>query len=100
MWPPLLLLLLRHLPASGGQPEHRSLITIENEKAHELDIDPDEYLWETLPGRCCFMSGADDCDLCSVWSDPQNFCHTSRESCELCGMSLYCPAPPPLLNAD
>ena len=78
----------------------RELITIENEKAREEAIDPDEYLWETLPGRCCFMQYADDCDMCNVWSDPQNFCHSSKESCELCGMSLYCPAPPPLLNAD
>lgn len=78
----------------------RSLITIENEKAEDESVDPDEYLWETLPGRCCFLQDADDCDLCSVWSDPQNFCHTSQESCELCGMSLYCPAPPPLLNAN
>ena len=80
--------------------ERRELITIENEKSREDSIDPDEYLWETLPGRCCFAQDADDCDLCSVWSDPQNFCHSSSESCELCGMSLYCPAPPPLLNAD
>jgi hypothetical protein len=99
-----LLLLIRPPPCAADPtpPTHQSrgLITVENEKAREVDIDPDEYLWETLPGRCCFMQGADDCDLCSVWSDPQTFCHTSRESCELCGMSLYCPAPPPLLNAD
>lgn len=96
-WP---LLLMLHLWLPSRVACSRSLITIENEKAREIDIDPDEYLWETLPGRCCFDSFAEDCDLCSVWSDPQNFCHTSRESCELCGMALYCPAPPPLLNAD
>ena len=85
---------------SHSEQHGRGLITIENEKAREESIDPDEYLWETLPGRCCFMQYADDCDMCNVWSDPQNFCHSSQESCELCGMSLYCPAPPPLLNAD
>ena len=113
--------------------QRRSLISIEAEKSQEESIDPDEYLWETLPGRCCFLADEYDCDMCNVWSDPQNFCHTSKESCELCGesaasssvshvrsppqdnlleaatfrvrfdlsgMSLYCPAPPPLLNAD
>ena len=93
------LLLSRCASAMDGGPG-RSMITIENEKAEDDAIDPDEYLWETLPGRCCFMQNGDDCDMCNVWSDPQNFCHTSRESCELCGMSLYCPAPPPLLNAN
>lgn len=63
----------------------RSLISVEDEKSEESTVDPDEYLWESLPGRCCFMKDGDDCDLCNVWSDPQNFCHESKDSCELCG---------------
>merc|ERR1712216_544689 len=55
----------------------RSMVTIANEMMHEEDIDADEYLWETLPGRCCFQEMADDCDTCSVWSDPENYCHKS-----------------------
>ena len=92
--------LLLLLPPRARALSGRSLISMEDEKAEEQTIDPDEYLWETLPGRCCFMQNGDDCDLCNVWSDPQNFCHSSAESCETCGMSLYCPAPPPLLNAN
>ena len=63
----------------------RSLVTIADQMMHEEDIDADEYLWETLPGRCCFQELADDCDTCSVWSDPENFCHMSRDNCEHCG---------------
>ena len=68
----------------------RSLVTIADQMMHEEDIDADEYLWETLPGRCCFQELADDCDTCSVWSDPQNFCHMSSDNCEHCGAA---PAP-------
>ena len=57
----------------------------DNGGSRSEDVDPDEYLWETLPGRCCFMANADSCDTCNVWSGPENFCHTSRENCELCG---------------
>ena len=87
-------------PAAPSAPARRSMITIEKERAHDEDVDPDEYLWETLPGRCCFAAQAEDCDMCGVWSEPQNFCHTSRESCMVCGMSLYCEPPPPLLDAN
>ena len=68
----------------------RSLVTIADQMMHEEDIDADEYLWETLPGRCCFQELADDCDTCSVWSDPENFCHMSSDNCEHCGAA---PAP-------
>ena len=66
----------------------RSLVTIADQMMHEEDIDADEYLWETLPGRCCFQELADDCDTCSVWSDPENFCHMSSDNCEHCGAAL------------
>ena len=100
----------------------RSLVTIADQMMHEEDIDADEYMWETLPGRCCFQELTDDCDTCSVWSDPENFCHMTRDNCEHCGaapllspsfphsgracsmlvagMSLYCAPPPPLLDAN
>ena len=52
---------------------------------HDQEIEADEYLWETLPGRCCFQGVVDSCDTCAVWSDPQNFCHLSKENCERCG---------------
>ena len=38
--------------ASGGR---RSLIKIDNQNMRDESIDPEEYLWETLPGRCCFQ---------------------------------------------
>jgi len=78
----------------------RELVSIADQMMHEETVDADEYLWETLPGRCCFNELADDCDTCSVWSDPENYCHMSRDNCEHCGMSLYCDPPPPLLDAN
>ena len=83
--------------ASGGR---RSLIKIDNQNMRDESIDPEEYLWETLPGRCCFQELVDQCDLCSVWSDPENFCHMSADNCEQCGMQLYCEPPPALLDAN
>ena len=82
-----------HAPTRASQMARvapRSLVTIADQMMHEEDIDADEYLWETLPGRCCFQELADDCDTCSVWSDPQNFCHMSSDNCEHCGAA---PAP-------
>lgn len=81
------------------------------------EIDPDEYLWSKLPGRCCFemneicptpdsprslckKEAAKSCKECSVWSTPENYCHTNAENCHSCGMPLYCGAPPPLLDGN
>lgn len=81
------------------------------------EVDPDEYLWSKLPGRCCFemheecptpttpralctRTSPDTCRACSVWSTPENYCHTSRENCLTCGMNLYCASPPPLLEGN
>ena len=44
----------------------RSLVTIADQMMHEEDIDADEYLWETLPGRCCFQELADDVQMVLV----------------------------------
>lgn len=64
------------------------MISIESEKSEEDIVDRDEFMWETLPGRCCFTQTVDDCDMCTVWSDPENFCHSSQENCELCGAHM------------
>ena len=81
------------------------------------DVDPDEFLWSKLPGRCCFdvkeicpfetaprstckHVAPDTCRDCSTWSTPENYCHGSRENCESCGMQLYCASPPPLLDGN
>ena len=72
------------------------------------DLDPDDFLWEKLPGRCCFYGGPDPlnpvkwlgahtCDQCTVWDLPSNFCHTSASACSECGMTLYCAPTPPLI---
>ena len=79
----------------------------------DTDIEPDEYLWEKLPGRCCFSGyledpddpdsewiGAQVCNECNVWSEPDNFCHTSQEACEACGMRLFCATTPPLVGGN
>lgn len=35
--------------------ERSVAIRVEGGQTHgEADVDPDEYLWEKLPGRCCF----------------------------------------------
>ena len=81
------------------------------------EIDPDEYLWSKLPGRCCFETSElcstpdaprsectkqtpNTCRACGVWSTPENYCHGSAETCLSCGMSLFCPSPPPLLDGN
>ena len=35
---------------------HRSMISVEGVKGQHVhgEVDPDEYLWSKLPGRCCF----------------------------------------------
>lgn len=85
---------------------------------HHGDMDPDEFLWSKLPGRCCFelhedcpedsithgdectRTPPDSCGQCSVWSTPENYCHGSADNCATCGMSLYCASPPPLLDGN
>ena len=92
-------------------------ITIEDAKRPDGDIDADEYLWDKLPGRCCFMvkeicpwpdaprelcekEAPTTCAECDVWAEPDNMCHTSAENCMQCGMKLYCGVPPPLADAN
>lgn len=93
-------------------------ISVEGGHTHSPDdIDQDDYLWEKLPGRCCFLiqeecpyeaaprelctkTSASTCGECNVWSEPDNFCHTSKEACSTCSMMLYCPAPPPLVAGN
>ena len=92
-------------------------ITIEDAKRPDGDIAADEYLWDKLPGRCCFMvkeicpwpdaprelcekEAPTTCAECDVWAEPDNMCHTSAENCMQCGMKLYCGVPPPLADAN
>ena len=35
-----------------------------------------------------------------MWSDPDNYCHTSADQCATCGMALYCGKPPPLISGN
>ena len=81
----------------------------------ESEVTPEDYLWQTLPGRCCFSGKWDDskvdqegkslwvsvsqCSECSVWGQADASCHNGADSCKECGMDLYCPGtPPPLLG--
>ena len=94
-------------------------IEVEGVKGQHVhgEVDPDEYLWSALPGRCCFELKEDcptptakrstckrrppnSCRECSVWSTPENYCHGSHENCDSCGMKLYCPSPPPMLDGN
>ena len=95
-----------------GLADRTSAITVEGGQQHEdSDIDADEFLWEKLPGRCCFYGmqdpkhptqwlGAHTCSECTVWDVPDNFCHTSQDACQECGMSLYCAPTPPLIAGN
>ena len=93
-------------------------VTVDSFKKHKQgDMDEDEYLWNKLAGRCCFelnevcpfqdspredctKSSPATCKECSIWSEPDNYCHLSAENCLSCGMQLYCPKPPPLLDGN
>lgn len=98
--------------AADASTSSRSLIMVEGAQAADSDdLDPDDFLWETLPGRCCFYGGPDPldpskwlgahtCDECTVWDLPNNFCHSSASACAECGMTLYCGRTPPLIAGN
>mmetsp|Transcript_47528 Transcript_47528/g.78670 ORF Transcript_47528/g.78670 Transcript_47528/m.78670 type:complete len:780 (+) Transcript_47528:43-2382(+) len=86
-------------------------ITVQGGTHHAVaEIDPDEFLWEKLPGRCCFAGfldedldtwlGAETCSECNSWSESDNYCHKSKEACLKCGKALYCEPPPPLITGN
>ena len=54
------------------------------------DAEPERSEQSAKAADRAFQELADDCDTCSVWSDPQNFCHMSSDNCEHCGAA---PAP-------
>lgn len=77
-----------HAPASTAAAstsnQKRALVTVEGSPSMDAnadDLDPDDFLWEKLPGRCCFYGGPDPlnpvkwlgahtCDQCTVWDLP------------------------------
>ena len=88
---------------------------IAGELHDETEITPDDYLWQNLPGRCCFSGHWDnhqrdknggpkwvsiqDCTQCSIWGQPDASCHRGKSECATCGMDLYCEGrTPPLLG--
>lgn len=93
-------------------PERRAMITVEGTQATDsTGLDADDFLWEKLPGRCCFYGGPDpldpskwlgahSCDQCTVWDLPTNFCHSSASACSACGMTLFCGMTPPLIAGN
>ncbi|KAL3907527.1 MAG: hypothetical protein SGPRY_010137 [Prymnesium sp.] len=109
---PRWLLLLAALWRVGGG------VKVEGVKKHNHgEIDEDEFTWAKLNGRCCFLrtevcpfegaprelctkSSPSSCRECNVWSEPDNYCHLSEDNCLSCGMQLYCPRPPPLLDGN
>lgn len=96
------------LDANAG----RELIKIEGGfREDDANLNADDFMWEKLPGRCCFYGGpntkhpaewlgARTCDACTVWDLPDNFCHSSEAACKDCGMSLYCSPLPPLIAGN
>ena len=85
--------------ASAARDRRQAITVAGMMQKDDGDLDEDDFLWEKLPGRCCFYGyedpkdasrwiGAKTCEECSVWSEPDNYCHTSRDACEECGMRL------------
>jgi len=44
-------------------------------------IEPEEYMWAKLPGRCCYDINRPACNVCKYWGSPDDFCHQSRGHC-------------------
>lgn len=97
--------------ASAARDRRQAITVAGMMQKDDGDLDEDDFLWEKLPGRCCFYGyedpkdasrwiGAKTCEECSVWSEPDNYCHTSRDACEECGMRLYCAPTPPLITGQ
>ena len=111
----------RALGAGWSEPDALAVSTWRNsgQLSHgdhdESEITPEDFLWETLPGRCCFSGKWDpqqrgpdggpkwvsvqDCSQCQIWGQADASCHNGVEQCKVCGMDLYCPGtPPPLIG--
>ena len=111
----------RRLPGGWQEPDALAVATWRNsgQLSHgdhdESEITPEDFLWETLPGRCCFSGRWDptqrgpdggpkwvsvtDCSQCQIWGQADASCHNGLEQCKVCGMDLYCPGtPPPLVG--
>ena len=77
--------------ASAARDRRQAITVAGMMQKDDGDLDEDDFLWEKLPGRCCFYGyedpkdasrwiGAKTCEECSVWSEPDNYCHTSRDA--------------------
>jgi len=69
----------------------------DSELHDETEIMPDDFLWQNLPGRCCFTGHWDnqrkdkaggplwvsihDCSQCDVWGQPDATCHSGPTEC-------------------
>ena len=69
----------------------------DSELHDETEITPDDFLWQNLPGRCCFTGHWDnqrkdkaggplwvsihDCSQCDVWGQPDATCHSGPTEC-------------------
>ena len=88
---------------------------ITGELHDESEITPEDYMWQNLPGRCCFSGHWDNhqkdakggpkwvsiqqCGQCNIWGQPDASCHRGKSECTMCGMDLYCEGrTPPLLG--
>lgn len=92
----------------------RNSALLSGEVHDESEITPEDYLWQNLPGRCCFSGHWDnkrkdlksggplwvsikDCGSCDIWGQPDASCHNGPTECAGCGMELYCEGKPPAL---
>eukprot|EP00316_Scyphosphaera_apsteinii_P011292 CAMPEP_0119305444 /NCGR_PEP_ID=MMETSP1333-20130426/6452_1 /TAXON_ID=418940 /ORGANISM="Scyphosphaera apsteinii, Strain RCC1455" /LENGTH=766 /DNA_ID=CAMNT_0007308535 /DNA_START=48 /DNA_END=2348 /DNA_ORIENTATION=- len=87
----------------------------DNVEYEELSLDDPEFMWATLPGRCCFSStkewkggvftgkytGAQTCAECTSWGQADvAYCHEGASACQSCGSNVYCDPPPALLAGN
>ena len=61
------------MPPSTSEPNNLALTTWRTSGAitdtvhTEAELTPEDYLWETLPGRCCFSGRWDDVQDPPAW---------------------------------
>ena len=73
-------------PPSSSSAASRQLVSVLD---HILDtsvhdsyaLEPEEFAWSKLPGRCCYDVNRPTCNVCKYWGSADDFCHRSKGHC-------------------
>ena len=73
----------RNLSAASDRRELVNVLdhVLDTSMHDSYSIEPDEYAWSKLPGRCCYDVTRPPCNVCKYWGTPDDFCHQSRGHC-------------------